>query len=122
MTNIEKFEKCSAELLAQLYKSFPVKMHISISDYSHYDNEDNSGLFLSTIEFLSDEKFIRYDSDIYGGYMGVILTSKGLAILNSTLPEMIDDKETIGHKITHAVNENSTDLIKTLINTFITSK
>jgi hypothetical protein len=119
MTNIEKFEQCSAELLAQLYQSFPVKMHISIRDYAHYDNEDNSGLFFATIEFLNDEKFIRYDSDIYGGYMGVILTSKGLAILNSTQPEIIDDKETIGHKITHAVNENSNDLIKTLINTLL---
>ncbi len=119
MTNIEKFEYCSAELLAQLYQSFPVKMHISISDYGHYDNEDNSSLFFSTIEFLNDEKFIRYDSDIYGGYMGVILTSKGLAILNSTLPEITDDKETVGNKIINAVNENSKELIKKLINKFI---
>lgn len=114
MTNIEKFNQCCAGFLALFYESFPVKVHISIGDYLEYDHPENSELFFSTIEFLKDEGFIRYDSDIYGGYMGVVLTSKGLAILNA-----VEDDESIGRKMVVAVDEGNKEAISQWVNVFI---
>lgn len=116
MSNIEKFEQCCAELLVLFYESFPVKVNISISDYLNYDNPENSELFFSTIEFLTDEKFIRYDSDVYGGYMGVVLTSKGLAVLNKSF-----DDELLGVKIKSAVNEHNLVSISALIKVLVSN-
>ena len=118
MTNIEKFNQCCAGFLALFYGAFPVKVHISIGDYLEYDNPENSELFFSTIEFLKDEGFIRYDSDIYGGYMGVVLTSKGLAGLNGVVSELDDDK-TIGQLIKLAIEGNNEASIRMLVSVFI---
>jgi hypothetical protein len=121
MTNIERFNKCVAEILALLYESFPIGFDIEINDYPEYDNSDDSKIFNSTIRFLNDENFIRYEKSVYGGYIGVVLTSKGLTKLTSAIPDILDDKETIGSKIKSILNEGNKEAIRTLIRVFITA-
>jgi len=122
MENIEKFDKCTAEILVLLYKSFPIVVDIRIEeDYPEYDNSNDSKIFHSTIKFLNEEKFIRYEKAVYGGYIGVVLTSKGLAALRLPMPDILDDKETIGSKIKSILNEGSKEGIKTLIRVLISN-
>jgi hypothetical protein len=90
-------------------------------DYPEYYNSNDSKIFHSTIKFLNEEKFIRYEKAVYGGYISVVLTSKGLAALRLPMSDILDDKETIGSKIKSIVNEGSKEGIKTLIRILISN-
>ncbi|MGZ8225049.1 MAG: hypothetical protein ACXWT3_00230 [Methylococcaceae bacterium] len=84
MTNMEKFNKCAAEIFSLLYEKFPVRIDIKISNFPEYDNVEDRKIFHATVDFLNSEGFLKYTNVVYGGYVSVVLTSKGLAVLNLT--------------------------------------
>jgi len=121
MTNLEKFNRCSAEILSLLYESFPITVDIERKDYPEYDNGENREIFSSTIIFLENENFLKIHSKCYQGtYIGVVLTSKGFAILNFTNPDILDNQETFGSKIKDIANTGKDEVIKNLIKVAIT--
>lgn len=113
--NIEKFNKCAAEIFSLLYEHFPIPNDINLTDYPHYDNQENNTIFFATIDFLNEENFIRYQKKVYGGYLGVVLTSKGFTVLNSPLPKAITGNKTIGSKLKDIVKTGKDESIKILI-------
>ena len=118
--NIEKFNKCAAELFDYLYAKFPVESDIRIDDFKDYDNKENSPLFFSTIRFLEREGFIQFLQAVYGGFSGVVLTCKGFAVLNST-PAAIEETEPLGMRIRKAIKSGSQEIISGVIQEAIKS-
>ena len=45
VTNIEKFNKCAAELFGLLYENFPIGTDIKINQFPEYNNPENSEIF-----------------------------------------------------------------------------
>ncbi len=115
MTNIEKFNKCAAEIFSLLYENFPVGTNIEINKFPQYDNSENSEIFFSTIDFLDSEGFLKCGEKYYGAYRGVVLTSKGFTVLN-LIPEAINNnKETLGDKVKNVLKTGKDEGIKTVI-------
>jgi len=56
--NMDLFNKLTLHLLIRLHDNFPVKINVTIEDYSELDNSENISIFFDTIKFLKDEKFI----------------------------------------------------------------
>ena len=112
--NIDKFEKCSALIFDKLYQSFPIPNDFNIKDFFEFNTEEDSYIFYSTVNFLEKEKLIRYQDAVYGGYIGVTLTARGLAILNST-PKSMVSSESIGSKIIAAVKSGAQEMMKASI-------
>lgn len=112
--NIKMFDQCAAEIFAYLYAEFPLESVIQINDFKNYDNEEHNKIFFSTIRFLEREGFIHYSQAVYGGFVGVVLTTKGFAILNST-PATIEENEPLGVRIGKAVKSGAQELITGVI-------
>ncbi|MGZ8137014.1 MAG: hypothetical protein ACXW1W_08835 [Methylococcaceae bacterium] len=115
MTNMEKFNKCAAEIFSLLYDKFPVVTDIDIDNFPEYDNQEDREVFDGTIDFLNREGFINYRESTYGAaYFGVLLTLKGLTVLNST-PKAISDKSTLGDKVKDVLKTGQNEGIKAII-------
>lgn len=114
MENIDKFDKLVAEIFSLLYESFPIGNDIMTKDYLTYD--ENGEIFNATINFLTNEGFIRFDGKYYDGYVGVVLTMKGFAVLHST-PKSVSEKETetLGEEVKDVLKTGKDELIKGVI-------
>lgn len=119
VTNIEKFNKCAAELFGLLYENFPIGTDIKINQFPEYNNPENSEIFFSTIDFLESEGFLKCKEKYYGAYCGVVLTSKGFAVLN-LIPEAINNsKETLGDKVKSVLKTGKDEGLKAVIREII---
>lgn len=110
----DEFNKLTITLLSNLYDSFPVEQDVAISEYDHLDTAENSGIFFSTLKFLNNEGYVSYSTQIYGGFLAVRLTSKGLSLLNST-PSSISKSESLISVFKEAVKEGTSLSYKTCI-------
>lgn len=112
--NIELFNKFSGDLLAKLYKTFPVENNVLVTDFKYLDNKENSKIFFSSVRFLKREGFIDYNEAVYGAFTQARLTTKSLTLLNS-IPSSIETKETFGKELETVVKEGKSELIKKVI-------
>lgn len=117
-TNIQAFNKFIVVLLNQLYNQFPIKKKSMLEDFDHLNNKKDADIFFSSIEFLKNENYIRFDRKIYGGFKGVVLTGKGLDILNST-PVSISKSMNVASLIKDCIKNGSKEAIKTASNEII---
>jgi len=108
--NIYEFNKFVVEYLNKLYNQFPIKKDCMLEDFDSLNNENTSDIFFSTLEFLKNEGFIRFDRQIYGGFIGVVLTGKGLDILNST-PVSISKAGNVASLIKDSIKNGSKEAI-----------
>ncbi len=115
MDNQQKFNELSAAIFSQLYDSFPIGTQLNIRDYPTFETEENSNIFFATIKFYIDEKFIRCDDQYYGGFSGIVLTSKGFSVLNATPPEHFASKSNLAIELKNAIETGKTTTIKALI-------
>jgi len=106
--NIELFNLLTLQLLTKLHDSFPVKQNITIGEYQELDNSENSSIFFDTIKFLRKEKFIRYSEQVYGQFVSVSLTNKGLNILGLT-PTSISKTESLVQVFKEALKNRSSE-------------
>ena len=104
MDNRKLFNDFSAKLFDKLYDSFPIGLDINIEDFPELSTKENSEIFSSTINFYSNEGFIRFKDKFYGVFTGVLLTSKGFSILNATPPEKFNTKSNIGAELKSCLN------------------
>lgn len=118
MTNLEKFNKCAAEVFSKLYEDFPVGTDINIDEFSEFNNLDRE-IFNSTLKFLIVEGFIRCEHEVFGSYLSVVLTSKGFIVLNS-MPEAISNKkETLGDRLKEVLKTGKEEGVKSIIREII---
>jgi hypothetical protein len=114
--NIILFDKCVALILDTLYQNFPIETYIKCSNFVEFDAEDKSEVFFSTMRFLKKENFIIFSEQVYGGFIGVVLTTKGLGLLQA-VPKSL--KEPFFSQIKKAIKSGSNLLISEVIKQFI---
>ncbi|PSL15109.1 hypothetical protein CLV44_1053 [Marinobacterium halophilum] len=119
MSNISQFNEISALIFPKLYEVFPSKLDLRVSDYPDFDNEESSSIFINTVSFYFDEGYIKYDDQLYGGFFGVRLTSKGFSILNIEAPVKLEIESNLVGAIKDAAETGKKELIKSLVSTVI---
>lgn len=70
--------------------------------------------FFQPLIFFDSEGFLKCKEKVYGGYLGVVLTSRGFMVLNST-PEAISGKETLGENVKNVLKTGKDEGIKAII-------
>lgn len=125
MRNIELFDEYTAKIMAVLYERFPNKRaldvreicgHTAMNDFGLVvdDNGNPSGAFdvaMGTLEWLGDNGYVRYNKNSGYGWTDVVLTEKGLAMLNK-VPNSVASKETFGDRLSRFVREGAMGLAK----------
>jgi hypothetical protein len=121
MTNMDDFEKGVALVLAKLYKTFPQSTVIYTNQLEAGASDETMKNYSGTIEFLTREGFISCGSMAGSGraYANVVLTTKGLQILNA-VPDAIKDKMPIGEKIIDTLKSGGKETLKNIVNQIIT--
>lgn len=132
--NIDLFNTYCVAILGALYASFPVPTVVKAEDAAELvglDRFDQSArtIYAETVIFLRDEGYLTFGGEAGSGgpsrvFMGVRLTSKGLAALNRT-PKELDDAPSIGERIAgwtgSLLKDASRDVIKTAIQTVLSA-
>lgn len=115
MNNIDEFNKAVVMILTRLYEAFP---HQILMDFSSEDEEADVkklSFYISTVEFLESEGFIRYKSQRLGGiFEGMCLTIKGLRLLNS-VPDTLNEKKTLFLYLKEVFKEGSKTAMRAAI-------
>ena len=121
MSNIDSFNEIAAKVLERLLDIFPQGTRLQAEEF--VDKTDKNGVsnFSYTVRFLGTEGLLRYElaSDDGELFFEVILTSRGLAALNS-VPDG-PEKQTFGQKISTALGSGSQEALRSTINELITA-
>lgn len=106
--NIDLFNKCCVAILGALYREFPVPTTLKTANAAALtglaDFDDTARrIYAETITFLRDEGYVSVgDSGGRGSadrvFLGVRLTSKGLAALNRA-PKELEQAPSLGERI-----------------------
>ncbi len=120
MNKIEVFNKGAALILAKLYEEFPTPTILDVTQLDTGVTEQEASVYADTITFLREEKFIRSGNSVNHGKMtpNVVLTSKGLAVLNST-PEVLQSKAPLGERVKDVAKSGSKEAISAVIQAVI---
>jgi hypothetical protein len=115
MSNMDDFNEATATVLAKLYEAFPQRLTFKVANLVEGADDNKQRNYGDTILFLEREGFIRYEARVTNEYFeAVSLTSKGLAILNST-PDVLKEKTPLGNRLGSVVREGSKELIKAVV-------
>lgn len=87
--NIDCFNAVAAHLFSVLYDSFPNAIHVETADVARGAAGDLEPdqlrewerIAASTVSWLAEEEFLHVHSAVYGGFMNVRLSMKGLTVL-----------------------------------------
>jgi len=104
--NMKLFNELSATILDSVFEKFPVAIEFSIEDFPALNTIENSDVFYDTFKFLSNENYINFQHQIYGGFIDVMLTAKGLSVLNA-VPDSLKEKETFSLFLKNALKNGS---------------
>lgn len=113
--NIKDFNRFAAMLLDRLYKEFPNPSIIVVDEMDEGADRETIKTYASTLSFLAQEGFIRYRAvSMDNVYMDVVLTAKGLTLLN-VIPDGLKEKKPFIQLIKETIKEGS----KTALNAVI---
>jgi hypothetical protein len=112
--NQQIFDKFVVELLHDLLIHFPKKQDYNIDQFTYLASEENRDVFFDSIAFLKDENIIGFSTQVYGGFLSVSLTGKGLALLNST-PSSLSKSITLANRLKDAVESGSREIYSTVL-------
>jgi len=122
-TNMELFNKGAALILAKLFDEFPKSVYLNIAHLDEKMTDREAEVYGSTLIFLRDEEFIRCSGQIlHGGLMAgnVVLTSKGLNVLNST-PDALKQKISLGEQVKEVAKNGTKETINNIMKIVIGS-
>ena len=122
MNKVEIFNKGAALILAKLYEEFPTSIILDVTKLDTEITEEEANVYASTVSFLRDEGFIRSGKSVNRGKLtsNAVLTSKGLAVLNST-PEILQDKSPLGERMKDAAKSGSKEVLSAIMQAVITT-
>lgn len=104
------FNELSAIILYSVFEKFPVAIEFSIEDFPSFNTVENSDVFYDTFKFLSNENYINFQHQVYGGFIGVTLTSKGLCVLNA-VPDSLKEKKSFSLSLKNALKNGSEEVL-----------
>ena len=123
--NIDAFNAIAADVLATLYAAFPEGTDFKV-EFLTGENGDQRAAprLLGTLQFLQREGFIHIPE--HKGHpvpyvvfvRGAALTAKGLAALDTPLPDLLDnqaDTRTVGERLREASVSGSKEMLKAVI-------
>ncbi|MEH6367817.1 MULTISPECIES: hypothetical protein [Pseudomonas] len=98
--HIDDFYKDAAATLLMLYQAFPRKIAVYVEDLIGREEPDEYGLpskrhlgCLSTMLWLADEGFIRYENTIsYDAMDQAVLTERGFLNLTRSVPHVVSNE------------------------------
>ncbi|MFQ2369136.1 hypothetical protein [Aeromonas enteropelogenes] len=130
--NIKKFDKLVALILAELYKNFPVRSHVSI--YHVFDckesgriddegvwrepsdlSESDRQFYCDTIKWLIDTGYVIGTIEHHNS-SNVTLSIKGLQLLKS-VPNSLDNSDSLGEQLLSVLKNGTKDAAGQLIST-----
>ncbi|HID98707.1 MAG TPA: hypothetical protein EYP59_00230 [Thiotrichaceae bacterium] len=113
--NKTDFNQCVALVLRLLYKAFPRETNIVVDDLTESLDEEKTDNYFASIRFLQRENFIRYQELHYNCFNGVVLTAKGLKVLDTFLDNKFNEEKTIGDEISHALQDENEKAVERVI-------
>jgi hypothetical protein len=105
--NRDDFDQCIALVFEKLYQAFPRGIDILIEELGESLDEETTDNYFASIRFLQREGFIHYQELDFTVFIGVILTAKGLKILDT-----IKAEKTIAQHISAALTNNNQNAIR----------
>ena len=119
ISNPDAFQLEAAALLAAAYEAFPITFGWTYDedtdDYPTDRGQSREQIQFQTIRWLISNDYLYDEGGMVGGqWVGLGLTQRGLAALNS-VPDALSGKDPIGKRLISAVGRGSIDLIKQLI-------
>lgn len=137
-SNMDEFEHAAALVLARLYGAFPSPIILEPKQLESGISLDVAIVYADTIDFLAREGFIVHghavrhahrDRIVAEHFLDVVLTSKGLTILNA-VPKALtiqgeseaEDaaKKPIGKRLVDAIRKGAPNVAGTLAKTALT--
>lgn len=115
-SNMDVFNECAAKVFDFLYSEFPKESEISLNEIvEDPDDKEQREIFFGTMRFLEKEGYLTYQGDSRGRvFLGVVLTSMGLAVLGATLDSLKGTGSFI-QKIRDGLKTGGKEAIKTAI-------
>jgi hypothetical protein len=125
MSNKDEFNRIAALVLETLDEHFPVAVTLTAEGIIDEEDQEAVMVFYYTVQFLSSENLLRFESDIDQAtiFTEMTLTGKGLALLNS-VPEFLQEKPEVipfRQKITGALKAGSKETLRMVMNQLIES-
>jgi hypothetical protein len=112
-SNIEKFNVLAAQVLADLYQSFPIPRELACAQFgfsSEYNKNDAPCeeliFFMSSVRWLGESGYIRYSKENTILFWDAVLTAKGLETLCS-MPDSLSPGKTLGERLKDAADSGS---------------
>ena len=120
MPNIDSFNEIAARVLERLFGVFPQGSRLHAEEFVDNSDKNAAANFSYTVRFLGTEGLLRYELESDDGevFFEVILTSRGLAALNS-MPDALTENQTFARKISAALESGSQEALKSTINELI---
>ena len=123
MSNIQLFDEFAAEILADLYESFPVRIPLNALKLTgdgvpnRCDRSRNGSgqpllrreVCLATIDWLVGEGYIVAGDRGQHGPLDCVLSAKGLTLLRSA-PKTLKGKEAVGERLVSAFRAEAPQL------------
>ena len=125
--NIDDFNRGAAFVLAALYRAFPLPAVLKTASLDAGDDladdereprlAERAAVYEAGVIFLMEEGFVRYTSHVKGAgiFMGVVLTSKGLAALNKAASLDVHRGPTLGDKLLGFAKSTATEAARDAI-------
>jgi len=119
---MELFNKGAALILSKSYDEFPIPIYLNIAQLDENMTDEEGEIYSATLKFLHDEGFVRCGKSLNRGLMtsNVILSSKGLDILNST-PDSLKEKVSLGDKVKDVASNGTKETISAVIQAVVGS-
>jgi len=104
--NRTDFNQCTALIFELLYQEFPRETDVAVDDLAEPLDEEMADNYFATIRFLQREGLIRYQKFYFSTFNGMVLTAKGLKIMD-TIPNMIQPEQTMAQQISNVLEEDN---------------
>ena len=116
LKNIDFFNLYVGRIFAKLLSEFPLEINLSSQDIEPecdiYSKQEQ--MVKSTIKWLKNAGYITYDiNHNLGCFVNVILTAKGLELLNS-IPQSVENKKTIAKELKRYYDLSRDEMVKEL--------
>jgi len=112
--NKTDFNQCAALVLRLLYQAFPRETNIVVDDLAESLDDEKTDNYFASIRFLQRENVIHYQELHYNSFNGIVLTAKGLKVLDTFLDKFNEDK-TIGDEISHTLQDENEQAVERVI-------
>ncbi|CAJ2972224.1 Uncharacterised protein [Burkholderia pseudomallei] len=121
--NIEKFDELVANVFANLYENFPVRISLFENtfgyDLSHrfspagdviYNSPDDEKFFSDTLNWLRMAGYIDFHISAHGPWGKAVLTAKGLEVLKAT-PSSISPAQPLGAYLAEGIRTGAKNAV-----------